>query len=80
MSCTGSPLASKPVNWSSSHLFHFFSSSEKNLTAARAHRYWEIRSDVGAAKLKGEQKIWPGVDPICESFMPQASSAALVRH
>ncbi|GAA6017217.1 hypothetical protein JCM11491_001856 [Sporobolomyces phaffii] len=31
-------------------------------------QYWEVRSEVGAAKLKGEHKTWDGVDPIYADF------------
>ncbi|GAA5910494.1 OSBP family protein [Sporobolomyces salmoneus] len=31
-------------------------------------QYWQIRSEIGSAKLKGEQKIWEGVDPIYADF------------
>lgn len=31
-------------------------------------QYWDMRTEIGTAKLKGEQKTWDGVDPIYADF------------
>ncbi|GAA5871264.1 hypothetical protein JCM16303_000699 [Sporobolomyces ruberrimus] len=37
-------------------------------TAEGSLQYWELRSEIGTAKLRGEQKKWERVDPIYADF------------